>query len=112
MQICRLEFESNFHVVAGNGRSQAAVMVLPKGDSTGGPDNRHPDSDQWLYVVSGEGEAIVERQRQRLPAETLLLIERNETHEITNVGDEPLQTVNFYAPPAYTSQEGQPAARD
>lgn len=87
-------------------------MVLAKGDSTGGPDNRHPDSDQWLYVVSGEGEAIVEQQHQRLQPGTLLLVERNEAHQITNVGDEPLQTVNFYLPPAYSSPTGQPPERD
>lgn len=112
MQICQLEFQSNFHVVAGNDRSQAAVMVLAKGDSTGGPDNRHRDSDQWLYVVSGEGEATVEQQHQRLRPGTLLLVERNEAHQITNVGNEPLQTVNVYVPPAYSSRAGQPPERD
>ena len=112
MQICQLEFESNFHIVAGNDRSQAAVMALPKGDSTGGPVNRHPGSDQWLYVVSGDGEAIVERQRKRLRPGTLLLVERNEAHEITNAGEEPLQIVTFYVPPAYTPQAGKPPARD
>ena len=112
MQVCQLEFQSNFHVVVGNDRSQAAVMVLSKGDSTGGSDNRHPDSDQWLYVVSGEGEAIVEQQRQRLRPGTLLLIECNEAHQIANTGDKPLKTVNFYVPPAYSSRAGQPPERD
>jgi mannose-6-phosphate isomerase-like protein (cupin superfamily) len=112
MQLCQLEFLSNFHVVAGNQHAQAAVMVLPAGDSTGGPDNRHSDSDQWLYVVSGEGEAVVEQQRSPLRRGTLLLIERNEAHTITNLGMEPLQTLNFYVPPAYSLQEGKPPESD
>lgn len=112
MQICQLEFQSNFHVVAGNGRSQAAVVVLVEGDSIGGPNNRYPDSDQWLYVLSGEGEAIVEQQHERLRPGTLLLVERNEAHQISNVGNTPLQAVSLYVPPAYSPHEGQPPSRD
>ena len=108
----QLEFLSNFHVVAGNERSQAAVMVLAKGDSTGGTDNRHENSDQWLYVVSGEGEAVVQERRYPLKSGTLLLIEQNETHEIINLGDGPLKTVNFYVPPAYHGREGSPPSHD
>jgi len=74
MQRCKLEFESNFHVIAGNARSQSAVMVLPKGETTGGPENRHADSDQWLYVASGRGEAIIEGQSHALSPGVLLLI--------------------------------------
>lgn len=112
MQICQLEFQSNFHVVSGNDRAQAAVMVLAQGDATGGPDNRHRDSDQWLYVASGEGEAVVEEQRQPLQPGTLLLIERNEAHQISNTGERPLHLVNFYVPPAYSASSGRPPERD
>ena len=76
-------------------------MVLPPGGSTGGPSNRHANSDQWLYVVSGEGEAIIDGERHKLPAGTLLLIEAGEAHEILNPGAEPLTTFNIYAPPEY-----------
>jgi len=101
MQQKQLRFEEDFKVVAGNGRSQAAVMVLSPGETTGGPDNRHEGSDQWLYVVSGEGLAVVEGEEQRLQSGVLLLIEKGEAHEIRNRGDQPLQTLNFYVPPAY-----------
>lgn len=101
MQQKRLRFEEDFKVVAGNDRSQAAVMVLSPGETTGGPDNRHEGSDQWLYVVSGEGLAVVEGEEQRLQSGVLLLIEKGEAHEIRNSGDQPLQTLNFYVPPAY-----------
>ena len=90
-----------FKVIAGTERSQVAAMTLPKGESTGGPNNKHTSSDQWLYVVSGTGEAVVAGEKVNLSAGSLLLIEAGETHEITNSGDEPLQTVNIYAPPEY-----------
>ena len=92
---------SFFRVVGGSPRSQGATMVLRPGQSTGGDDNVHPEADQWLYVVSGSGVAIVKGRRIDLDAGTLLLIEAGETHEIINEGSEPLTTVNVYAPPAY-----------
>jgi mannose-6-phosphate isomerase-like protein (cupin superfamily) len=76
-------------------------MVLNPGQSTGGPDNAHAASDQWLYVVSGRREATVDGDRVDLTAGTLLLVEPGETHEIENTGPEPLETLNVYAPPDY-----------
>ena len=90
-----------FEVVAGTDRSQGASMVLGPGQSTGGPTNRHVDSDQWLYVVAGEGVAIIEGEEYALAAGDLVLIELGETHEIRNPGDEDLVTVNVYATPEY-----------
>lgn len=90
-----------FLVVAETPRSQAATMVLAPGQATGGDDNSHPDSDQWLYVVSGSGTARVEGRRVELDAGVLLLIEAGEVHEIANHGAAPLVTVNVYAPKAY-----------
>jgi mannose-6-phosphate isomerase-like protein (cupin superfamily) len=78
-------------------------MTLPPGESEGGPDNRHRGSDQWLFVVSGKGVAIVDKQRVRLQAGGVLLIERGQMHEIRNTGTTPLKTVNFYVPPAYNA---------
>ena len=89
-----------FDVVAGTERSQTATMVLAAGQSTGGPDNRH-DADQWLFVISGSGAATVDAETHDLEPGLLVLIEAGETHEIRNDGDEPLRTVNVYAPPAY-----------
>jgi mannose-6-phosphate isomerase-like protein (cupin superfamily) len=77
-------------------------MTLAPGEAEGGPDNRHTGADQWLYVVSGSGVAVVEGERVELRAGTLVLIGRGERHEVRNTGDAPLRTLNVYAPPAYT----------
>lgn len=90
-----------FEIVAGTDRSQAAVMVLEAGQSTGGPANRHPESDQWLYVKSGRGTATIEGETHRLRPGALVLIEAGEAHEIENDGSDPLETVSVYAPPDY-----------
>jgi mannose-6-phosphate isomerase-like protein (cupin superfamily) len=76
-------------------------MVLAPGDAEGGSDNRHRGADQWLFVVSGNGEAIVNDKRHKLAPGSLLFIERREKHQIKNTGRGLLRTLNFYAPPAY-----------
>lgn len=101
MRHLEISSEGGFRVVAGTDRSQAATMVLDPGESTGGPNNHHEDSDQWLYVQSGAGVAVVDGEERELGAGELVLIEPGENHEIRNDGDEPLVTVNVYAPPEY-----------
>lgn len=85
-------------------------MVLPTGDAEGDPNNRHHGADQWLFVVAGKGTATVNGKRHALKAGTLLLIERDDRHEIKNTGRSALRTLNFYVPPAY-SKGGKPLAR-
>jgi mannose-6-phosphate isomerase-like protein (cupin superfamily) len=106
----QLRFGQGFSVALTNRRAQAATMVLVPGDCEGGPDNRHRGSDQWLYVLSGSGQAVVAGRRQFLRAGTLLLIERGTTHEIRNTGRTDLKTLNLYVPPAYT-KKGDPLPR-
>jgi len=107
-----LRFGHGFRVVLGNGHSQAAQMTLGPGEAEGGPDNRHRGADQWLYVVSGTGEAVVNGSKVPLREGTLLLIQRGDTHEIRNTGRSPLRTLNLYIPPAYTSDGDElPAGR-
>jgi len=103
MQRKTLRFGKGFNVVLGNRRSQAAQMVIEPGKAEGDPDNRHHGADQWLFVVSGTGVATINRRRYKLGIGTLLLIERDDKHEIRNTGREPLKTLNFYVPPAYTA---------
>jgi mannose-6-phosphate isomerase-like protein (cupin superfamily) len=98
-----LRFGKGFRVSIGNARAQAAEMVIPPGDCEGGPDNRHRGADQWLFVVSGCGVAIVNGKRRSLRDGSLVLIEKGDTHEIRNSGRTPLKTVNIYVPPAYRS---------
>lgn len=107
MQQGMISLDSDFAVQLGNHRSQAAEMVLQPGETVGGPDNRHQGSDQWLFVVSGMGEATVDGKSLKLSPHSLLLIERGESHRVACSGSEPLRTLNFYVPPAYDSR-GEP----
>jgi mannose-6-phosphate isomerase-like protein (cupin superfamily) len=112
MQHKHLQFGHGFRVVFGDEHSQAAQMTLGPGETEGGPDNRHRGADQWLFVVGGEGVAVVEGARVDLREDTLVLIRRGETHEIRNTGNSPLRTLNIYVPAAYTAEGDElPAGR-
>ncbi len=111
MQSKNLRFGKGFRVALGNPRSQAAEMVIEPGGKEGGPRNRHRGADQWLFVVSGSGSALINGKRQGLRVGSLLLIEHGDEHEIRNSDDkEPLRTLNFYVPPAYT-EDGEELSR-
>ena len=101
MQHKALRFGEGFRVALSNARGQAAEMVIAPGGKEGGPRNRHRGADQWLFVVAGSGEAIVEGERHALKKGALVLIEQGDRHEIRATGKAPLRTLNFYAPPAY-----------
>ena len=108
----QLRFGRGFRVAIDHERAQVAEMVIPAGDQEGDPTNRHKTADQWLFVVSGTGNAVVNGKSIRLKPGTLLLIEHKDRHEVKNTGRGPLKTVNFYYPRAYTKSGRElPAAK-
>ena len=103
MPVKHVRFGKGFNVALSNKRGQSASMVIAPGDCEGGPDNRHRGADQWLFVLSGSGVAVLGGRKHPLKAGSLVLIERGTTHEIRNTGRTPLETLNVYVPPAYRS---------
>jgi mannose-6-phosphate isomerase-like protein (cupin superfamily) len=92
-----------FKVLTRTRSTQAAMMTLQPGQSSSDePENEHPKSEQWLFVLSGSGRAVVSKRRVTLRTNSLLVIAKGEPHQITNTGSRPLITLNFYVPPAYT----------
>ena len=108
----QLRFGKGFHVAINNRRAQAAEMVIAPADAEGDPQNKHRGADQWLYVVSGTGSALVNGKRYALKPGTLMLIERGDRHQIKNTGRALLRTLNVYVPRAYdNSGDELPAAK-
>src|SRR3954467_8461552 len=92
-----------FKVLTRTRSAQAAMITLRPGQSSSDePENEHARAEQWLFVVAGTGKAIVGLRRVALREASLLLIEKDEPHQITNTGRGRLVTFNLYAPPAYT----------
>ena len=92
-----------FDVLLSSAAAQAAMMTLRPGQSSSDePENEHPRCEQWLFVLRGTGRAIVGKSRTMIRRNSLLLIEKQEPHQITCTGRTPLVTLNFYVPAAYT----------
>jgi mannose-6-phosphate isomerase-like protein (cupin superfamily) len=104
------KIRGSFKLVGASGSVQAAIMTLkPGGESSDDLENEHATSEQWLFVLSGAGAALVRkmggRKRQvKLAEGDLLLIEKGEFHQIKNTGKRVFRSINFYAPPAYNAK--------
>ena len=85
-------------------------MVLEPGKAEGHAGNRHDGADQWLFVLAGSGMATINGRRYALRPNALVLIEHGDRHEIRNTGRALLKTLNFYVPPAYSSDGDELAA--
>lgn len=99
-------------LVATRGAQAAKMTLRPGAASDDEPSNEHPDCEQWLFVLSGSGEAVIGKRhgslrRVALAENSLLLIEKGELHQIKNTGRRALVTINFYVPPAYKA-DGEP----
>jgi mannose-6-phosphate isomerase-like protein (cupin superfamily) len=101
-----LKNRAKFKVIAQGSSSQAAMMTLKSGESSSKEvEDEHPKAEQWVYVISGSGRAKTNGRSVAIKEGSLLLIEKNEAHQIINTGQSPLVTLNIYAPPAYTENE-------
>jgi mannose-6-phosphate isomerase-like protein (cupin superfamily) len=98
MQHWEVQPQVGFKVLGGSSRSEAATMVLAPGEASGAGFSTH-QGDQWLFVLAGKGRALIGSQTLDLGSGSLVLIEAGEPHRIMNAGEQPLETLNFYAPP-------------
>lgn len=94
-----------FKVIATATKSQAAMMTLKPGQSSGPMGNDHPMSEQVVYVVEGELVAEIRGERRTLKAGDCVIVPLRASHRFVNRGKRPAVTVNVYAPPAYDRDE-------
>ncbi|HEU4556738.1 MAG TPA: cupin domain-containing protein [Longimicrobium sp.] len=99
MERKEITYGGEWTAVMQDAHALAATMTLEPGETEGGPNNRHPATDQWILVHAGSGVVIVEGAEHALTPGTLLRIDRGEAHELRNTGSEPLHTLSFYIPP-------------
>ena len=57
-------------------------MVLEPGGAEGDSDNRHRGADQWLYVLSGSGQAMINGKRHKLARGSLPPAYRSDGNEL------------------------------
>jgi mannose-6-phosphate isomerase-like protein (cupin superfamily) len=100
MQHWEIRPEEGFKVLGGSARSEAATMVIARGEASGEGCSTH-QGDQWVFVLARKGRALVGGEAVDVESGSLVLIEAGEPHRIENAGEQPLETLNFYAPPEY-----------
>ncbi|MFQ5763003.1 MAG: cupin domain-containing protein [Candidatus Bathyarchaeia archaeon] len=83
--------------IKGAQRFSLGVVLLQRGK--GHLTHNHPDSEETLYVVSGEGDQMVADKRWKITAGDIIYIPKGIMHETINTGWEPLKLIAVYSPP-------------
>jgi mannose-6-phosphate isomerase-like protein (cupin superfamily) len=94
---------SNYRTVAWSGRYlQLTFMSIPEGGDIGL--EAHPETDQFLRLDAGRGRVQMGSSRDNLEFDQevsdgwCVLVPAGTWHNITNIGDEPMQVYAIYAP--------------
>lgn len=87
-----------FRQVLENGtHTQVVIMSIPAGGEIGM--ETHPENDQVLYLVAGEGKAILSGQEFPYRAGDLVLVPAGTEHNFVNTGAVDLKIITTYSPP-------------
>jgi mannose-6-phosphate isomerase-like protein (cupin superfamily) len=93
----------NYRTVVWSGRYlQTTLMSIPVGSDIGL--EAHPDTDQFLRLDAGRGRVQIGATKDKLTFEQevsdgwCVLVPAGTWHNITNIGDEPMQLYAIYAP--------------
>ena len=88
------------HVLYTAPHSQLVVMTLQVGEDIG--QERHDDTDQFIRVEAGQGEAVVDGERHALGDGMAVVIPAGSEHNVINTSPtEPLRLYTIYSPPEH-----------
>jgi mannose-6-phosphate isomerase-like protein (cupin superfamily) len=107
----------NYRTVAWSGRYlQLTLMSVPVGSDIGL--EMHPETDQFLRLDAGLGRVQMGRTRDNLEFEQevsdgwCILVPAGTWHNVTNIGNEPMQVYAIYAPAHHQPGKVQATAAD
>ena len=80
-------------------RSQLVLMALKPGEEIG--EEVHEGIDQMLAFVEGEGEAVIERERQPIRAGSVVIVPGGVRHNFVASGGASLKLYTVYTPPEH-----------
>jgi mannose-6-phosphate isomerase-like protein (cupin superfamily) len=85
-------------VVFTAGKSQLVLMSLLPGEEIGAEVH---DGDQVLYIVDGEGLAVIDGARQRIEKGSIVFVPEGAHHNIVNTDHVSMKLFTLYAPPQH-----------
>ena len=107
----------NYRTVAWSGKYlQLTLMSIPVGEDIGL--EAHPETDQFLRLDAGRGRVQMGPAEDRLEFDRevedgwAVLVPAGTWHNITNIGEEPLQLYAVYAPVHHAAGMVQPTDTD
>lgn len=83
--------------ITGSEAFSAGVVVLDPGK--GHERHTHPDSEEILYILSGEGEQTIAGEEQLVGPGEMVYIPAGVEHSTMNSSWEPLRFLAIYGPP-------------
>jgi mannose-6-phosphate isomerase-like protein (cupin superfamily) len=94
---------ANYRTVAWSGKYlQVTLMSIPAGGDIGL--EKHPETDQFIRLDGGRGRAQMGPSKDNLTFDQkvadgwCVIVPAGTWHNITNIGDEPMQVYTVYAP--------------
>ncbi|MDP2632740.1 MAG: cupin domain-containing protein [Candidatus Curtissbacteria bacterium] len=89
---------TNFRKVLHTGtHSQIVAMSIPASGDIG--EEVHPDTDQILFFVEGEGEAILSGEVRNIDLNDVVFVPAGTMHNFKNTTDRDLKLFTVYSPP-------------
>lgn len=76
------------------------VIRVPPG-STVNPAHAHTDGEEFIYLLSGNGEVLVDGKVGEVTTGSGVLFPRHAVHMLRNSGDEEMKVICFFAPPGH-----------
>ena len=77
-------------------------MALAPGEEIG--TEVHLNVDQLLYVVKGQGVAVLGDAERSFDKGAVFCVPAGTTHNVINTGDEPLKLFTVYSPPQHAPE--------
>lgn len=108
---------ANYRAVAWSGKYlQLTLMSIPVGQDVGL--EAHPETDQFLRLDAGRGRVQMGPTKTQLDFDKevedgwAILVPAGTWHNVTNIGDKPLQMYTVYAPVHHAPGRIHPTAED
>ena len=93
-----------FRILATTEKTQVALMNLADGKTSGDYGTDHPQSDQVLLVLAGEGVVHCESAEVHVETGDVVLIPAGAKHQVVGTGNQVMRSISFYGPVAYPDE--------
>lgn len=88
-------------VLETGNHTQIVIMSIKPGEEIG--EEIHPENDQMLYFVEGQGKAVLEGEEVVFDKDDIFLVKAGTKHNFINTGAIDLKIITSYSPPHHPS---------